>query len=137
MEHVVQKRPKHLKSRQGEKQEIPGDNLFAARTRHKMRADWDVVRTMLVGDKPRRAADGRDVFQVWADLVLENPPLEYERAMRMFPADPKQTDAGNNTNVSIASLYLQAVVAANRSLDAKIIEAKAAAPGSPGPASDW
>jgi hypothetical protein len=105
--------------------------------RQKMVADWGVVRGMLTGDKPRRDAQGRDVFQVWADLVLANPAEEFARVARdiLPPAEP-DTNAANNV-MNIGALYVQAVQAANKSLEAKIVEAKAAAPGSPGPASDW
>jgi hypothetical protein len=43
-------------------------------TRNKMRADWEIVCAMLTDPKaPRRDAQGRDVFEVWADMVLANP----------------------------------------------------------------
>jgi hypothetical protein len=49
-------------------------------TRNKMRAVWDTVLAMLTDPKsPRRDAQGRDVFEVWADMVLANPPQEYAR----------------------------------------------------------
>jgi hypothetical protein len=39
----------------------------ARMTRNKMRADWDTVQAMLTDPKcPRRDAQGRDVFEVWA-----------------------------------------------------------------------
>jgi hypothetical protein len=34
---------------------------------------------------PRRDAFGRDAFEVWADMVLANPPVEYARVARDIP----------------------------------------------------
>src|SRR5215471_13526857 len=97
------------------------EDAHAHRSRHKMRADWDTVRGMLTGAKPRRDKLGRDVFEVWADLVLENPPQEYERALKLFP-QTKEPEFNNVTN-NIGALYLQAVQMANRTPDPRIIEA--------------
>jgi hypothetical protein len=48
--------------------------------------DWDTVRAMLTDPKaPRRDAQGRDVFEVWADMVLANPATEYARVARDVP----------------------------------------------------
>jgi hypothetical protein len=91
--------------------------------RHKMVADWGVVRDMLTGDRPRRDAQGRDVFQVWADLVLANPPEEFARVARdiLPPAEP-DTNAANNNVMNIGALYLQAVRDVNRNHEAKIVD---------------
>jgi hypothetical protein len=49
-----------------------------------MRADWDAVLAMLTDPKsPRRDAQGGDVFEVWADMVLANPAASM-RAFRGF-----------------------------------------------------
>jgi hypothetical protein len=41
---------------------------------------------------PRRDAQGRDVFEVWADMVLANPAAEYARVARdILPAEVADT----------------------------------------------
>jgi hypothetical protein len=73
----------------------------ARMTRNKMRADWDTVHAMLTDPKaPRRDAQGRHVFEVWADMVLANPAAEYARVARdILPAEtPDNSD--NNTVVN-------------------------------------
>jgi hypothetical protein len=58
-------------------------SVAARMTRNKMRADWDTVRAMLTDPKsPRRDAQGRDVFEVWADMILANPATKYTSASR-------------------------------------------------------
>ena len=96
--------------------------LLSRRSRHKMRADWDTVNAMLTGEKPRKTADGRDVFQVWADLVLIDPPKEYERAIKLFPPLPVEKTTDQQTNLSIGALYLQAVQLANKEPDQRVVE---------------
>jgi hypothetical protein len=89
-----------------------------------MAADWGVVRDMLTGDKPRRDAQGRDVFEVWADMVLANPPQEYARVARDILSP--ETPENSNTNAmvtNIQSLYLTALQAANRVPDPRIVDA--------------
>jgi hypothetical protein len=89
-----------------------------------MAADWGVVRDMLTGDKPRRDAQGRDVFQVWADLVLANPPEEFARVARdILPAEAPENSSTNAMITNIQSLYLTAVQAANRMPDPRIVDA--------------
>jgi hypothetical protein len=98
--------------------------LLARITRHRLRAQWDIVWGMLTGTKPRRAADGRDVYEVWADMVLADPPGEIARALTFFPKEhePKQGDNTTATVNNIGALYLQAVQSANRIPDPRIIE---------------
>jgi hypothetical protein len=101
-------------------------SVAARMTRNKMRADWDTVRAMLTDPKtPRRDAQGRDVFEVWADMVLANPAAEYARVARdILPAEP--ADTGNSSVVtSIQSLYLTALQAANRVPDPRVVDALA------------
>jgi hypothetical protein len=77
-----------------------------------MRADWDTVRAMLTDPKrPRCDALGRDVFQVWADMVLANPAAEYARVARDIL--PAETEDNSNSSVvnNIRALYLTAVQA--------------------------
>jgi hypothetical protein len=102
-------------------------SVAARMTRNKMRADWDTVRAMLTDPKaPRRDALGRDVFEVWADLVLANPPAEYARVARdILPAETPDNSNGNSVVMSIQQLYLQAVQEANRQPDPRIVEASA------------
>ena len=85
--------------------------VYAERTRNRARAAFDVVLEMLTGDpkKRRRDALGRDVFEVWADLVLANPGVELERAFKLFPQAAQQPEAALN----IGALYLQAVQLVN------------------------
>jgi hypothetical protein len=101
-------------------------SVAARMTRNKMRADWDTVRAMLTDPKtPRRDALGRDVFEVWADMVLANPPVEYARVARdILPAEPADTE-NNAVVTNIQSLYLTAVQAANRVPDPRVVEASA------------
>jgi hypothetical protein len=135
---LLMARPSRAEMARNQRLQLPtAATAYGRALRHKMVADWGVVRGMLTGDKPRRDAQGRDVFQVWADLVLANPAEEFARVARdiLPPAEP-DTNAANTNIMNIGALYLQAVQAANRSLEAKIVDAKAS-PGSPGPASDW
>src|ERR1700750_2616915 len=72
-------------------------SVAARMTRNKMRADWDTVRAMLTDPRtPRRDAQGRDVFEVWADMVRANPPAEYARvACDILPAETPDSGQGN------------------------------------------
>jgi hypothetical protein len=72
---------------------------------------------------PRRDAQGRDVFEVWADAVLADPAGEYARIARdILPAETP--DNSNNAVVTaIGQLYLQADQAANKVPDPRVIEA--------------
>jgi hypothetical protein len=99
-------------------------------TRNKMRADWDTVRAMLTDPKrPRRDAQGRDVFEVWADMVLANPAAEYARvAGDILPAETQDNSNSSVVN-NIQTLYLAAVQEANRRPNPRIVEASA----EPGP----
>jgi hypothetical protein len=92
-------------------------------TRHRMRAIWDTVERMLTDPKaPRRDAAGRDVFEVWADLVLQNPPLEFARvANEILPPEPSGGGENSPAITNIQSLYLTAVQAANRAPDPRIV----------------
>jgi hypothetical protein len=92
-------------------------------TRHRMRAIWDTVERMLTDPKaPRRDAAGRDVFEVWADLVLQNPPLEFARvANEILPPEPSGGGENSLAITNIQSLYLTAVQAANRAPDPRIV----------------
>jgi hypothetical protein len=69
-------------------------SVAARMTRNKLRADWDAVRAMLTDPKtPRR--------EVWADMVLANPPAEYARVARDIlpaetPDDPNSNAVVNN-----------------------------------------
>jgi hypothetical protein len=94
--------------------------------RHKMVADWGVVQDMLTGHKPRRDAQGRDVFEVWADMVLANPAAEYARVARdILPPEPLDDSNANSVVTSIQNLYLSAVIKANRVADPRVVEALA------------
>jgi hypothetical protein len=76
--------------------------------------------------RPRRDAKGRDVFEVWADLVLENPPAEFARVARdILPPEQLDDSNGNSIVTSIQNLYLSAVVKANRIPDPRVVEALA------------
>jgi hypothetical protein len=89
-----------------------------------MGAVWDTVERMLTDPKaPRRDARGRDVFEIWADLVLENPPLEFARVAREILPREAGADDGALPNVvnNIQALYLTAVQAANRKPDPRIV----------------
>jgi hypothetical protein len=61
---------------------------------------------------------------------------EYYDRIAGKPPVAVDTTVTKDNGPGIGELYLQAVQAANRSLEAKIVDAKAS-PGSPGPASDW
>jgi hypothetical protein len=82
-------------------------SVAARMTRNKMRADWDTVRAMLTDPKaPRRDALGRDVFEVWADIVLANPAAEYARVARdILQAETLDNSNSNMVVNSIQSLY--------------------------------
>jgi hypothetical protein len=112
--------------------------LLAKITRHRLRAQWDIVWGMLTGAKPRRAADGRDVYQVWADMVLADPPGEIARALTFFPKEHEQKQSDSNVTNNIGALYLQAVQSANRAPDARIVDVEALGKTGVSPhASDW
>jgi hypothetical protein len=101
-------------------------SVAARLTRNKMRADWDTVRAMLTDPKtPRHDAQGRDVFQVWADMVLANPAAEYARAARdILPAEAQ--DKSNSSVVNnIQALYLTAVQQAQHAPDPRVVDASA------------
>jgi hypothetical protein len=102
-------------------------SVAARMTRNKMRADWDTVRAMLTDPKaPRRDAQGRDVFEVWADMVLANPSAEYARVARDILTAETQENSNNNAVVNnIQSLYLTALQAANRMPDPRVVDALA------------
>jgi hypothetical protein len=109
------------------------EHVSTRRSRHRLRAMWDTVERMLTDPKaPRRDAAGRDVFEVWADLVLQNPPLEFARVAReILPPEKAEEGAGGSAIVTnIQSLYLTAVQAANRAPDPRIVtEVTQEAPG--------
>jgi hypothetical protein len=88
-----------------------------------MRAIWDTVERMLTDPRaPRRDAAGRDVFEVWADLVLQNPPLEFARvAKEILPPEPSGGGENSPAITNIQQLYLTAVQAANRTPDPRIV----------------
>jgi hypothetical protein len=96
-------------------------------TRNKMRADWDTVRAMLTDPKaPPRDAQGRDVFEVWADMVLVNPAAEYARVARdILPTEVTDSGVSNEVVTNIQSLYLTAVQQANRDPDPRVVEVMA------------
>jgi hypothetical protein len=98
-----------------------------------MRADWDQVHRMLTDPRsPRRDAQGRDVYEVWADLVLSNPPVEYARAAQsILPPEPVDSATAGAVVTSIQNLYLSAVVKANRMADPRVVEALAEKPDEP------
>jgi hypothetical protein len=102
-------------------------SVAARMTRNKMRADWDTVRAMLTDPRsPRRDAQGRDVFQVWADMVLANPAVEYARVARdILPAEIPDDSNSNSVVTNIQQLYLTAVQEANRRPDPRVVEASA------------
>ena len=102
-------------------------SVAARMTRNKMRADWDTVRAMLTDPRtPRRDAQGRDVFEVWADAVLADPAGEYSRVARdILPAEAPDNSGGNSVVNNIQTLYLRAVQEANRRPDPRIVEASA------------
>jgi hypothetical protein len=79
-------------------------------TRNKMRADWDTVRAVDRSENTAARALGRNVFQVWADMVRANPAAEYVRvAWDILPAETMD-DPNNNAVVNnIQALYLTAV----------------------------
>jgi hypothetical protein len=73
---------------------------------------------------PRRDAKGRDVFEVWADLVLENPPREFARVIAEIlpPLPPDETGAGAAVVTNIQALYLTAIQAAQHAPKPKPLE---------------
>ena len=100
------------------------EHVSTRRSRHRLRAMWDTVERMLTDPKaPRRDAAGRDVFEVWADLVLQNPPLEFARVAKdILPAERPEDGAGAGAIVNnIQALYLTAVQAANRAPDPRVV----------------
>ena len=100
------------------------EHVSTRRSRHRLRAMWDTVERMLTDPKaPRRDAAGRDVFEVWADLVLQNPPLEFARVAKdILPAErPEDAVAGGAIVNNIQALYLTAVQAANRAPDPRVV----------------
>jgi hypothetical protein len=105
-------------------------SVAARMTRNRMRADWDTVLAMLTDPKtPRRDAQGRDVFEVWADMVLANPPVEYARVARdILPAEVPDSGQDNAVVANIQSLYLTAVQAANREPDPRVVDVLAEPP---------
>jgi hypothetical protein len=86
-------------------------SVASRKTRNKMRADLDTVRAMLTDPKaPRRDAQGRDVFEVWADMVLANPAAEHARvAHDILPAEVADRGVSDAVVTNIRSLYLTAV----------------------------
>src|SRR6516165_4574904 len=89
-------------------------SVAARMTRNRMRADWDTVLAMLTDPKtPRRDAQGRDVFEVWADMVLANPAAEYARVARH-----DNSNGGSVVN-NIQALYMTAVQDATRRPDVR------------------
>ena len=79
-----------------------------------MTAEWGLVLDMLTGDKPRRTKDGRNITEVWADMVLADPPGEFARVAQYLLPPELAPDAGAGAVVTnIQSLYLTALTAAN------------------------
>jgi hypothetical protein len=99
--------------------------LHGRRQRARMTAEWSLVLDMLTGDKPRRTKDGRNITQVWADLVLADPPGEFARVAE-YLLPPEASDgaagAGGNVVTNIQSLYLTALQAASREPNPRTIE---------------
>jgi hypothetical protein len=83
--------------------------------RTKMACDWATVHAMLTGKAPRKDAQGRNVWEVWADCVLANPPAEYARVIReILPQEqPEGAVPAGAMITNIQALYLTALQAAN------------------------
>jgi hypothetical protein len=107
------------------------------RQRRRMTAEWALVLDMLTGEAPRKTKDGRNITQVWADMVLADPPGEFARVAQYLlpPEAPEAGQAGNVTNVQ--ALYLMAVQAANRDARPEITETIEGANGVQPKLTDW
>jgi hypothetical protein len=104
--------------------------------RHRIGAAWDTVWRMLTDPKaPRRDAQGRDVYEAWCDLVLENPGAEIARVIKeILPPIPLENQGVTPGLVAnIQSLYLTAVQAANAEpkLEQRVIDVAPQAPSAP------
>jgi hypothetical protein len=100
--------------------------LHGRRQRARMTAEWSLVLDMLTGEKPRRTKDGRNITQVWADLVLADPPGEFARVAE-YLLPPEAVEGASNSSVvtNIQSLYLTALQAASREPNPRTIESTA------------
>jgi hypothetical protein len=94
------------------------------RQRARMTAEWGLVLDMLTGKKPRRTKDGRNITQVWADMVLADPPGEFARvAEYLLPPEVPDAAAGAGATITnIQALYLTALQAASREPNPRTIE---------------
>jgi hypothetical protein len=96
--------------------------------RNRMAAEWQRVLDML--DKGRRDPQGRTITEVWADMVLADPPAMFALvAAEILPKEQQDTSVGTGNTLSIQQLYLTAVQAAQsapnpRQLEAKPLESK-------------
>jgi hypothetical protein len=103
-------------------------NVRGRQTRHRMVCEWNFVLDMLTGKAPRRDAQGRTVIEVWADLVLANPPLEFARVAReILPQETPESGAAGATASSIQTLYLVAMREVSHEAQ-KVIESVAEKP---------
>jgi hypothetical protein len=107
------------------KERKPHDTTVQIRAqliRNKIAADWQIVHEMLTGERRRRAPDGRDVYEIWADIVLENPPAALAFMMERILPKPLDEQGVNPQLTSIQNLYLTAIQAANQMPAPKAIE---------------
>jgi hypothetical protein len=89
--------------------------------RNRMAAEWQRVLDML--EKGRKDPKGRTITEVWADMVLADPPAMFALvAAEILPKE--QQDSANSPSLSIQQLYLTAVQSAQNAPNPRQIEAK-------------
>jgi hypothetical protein len=102
-------------------------SVRSRKSRDRMECEWGFVLDMLTGangKKQRRHKDGRTLTEVWADLVLDDPPGEFARvAQHLLLPDPDAAGAsGGSVVTNIQALYLTALQAASREPNPRTIE---------------
>jgi hypothetical protein len=89
--------------------------------RNRMAAEWQRVLDML--EKGRKDPKGRTITEVWADMVLADPPAMFALVAAEILPKEQQVD-GNSPSLSIQQLYLTAVQSAQNAPNPRQIEAK-------------
>lgn len=81
--------------------------VYGAQARNRLRAVVDVAIEMVTTGK-ERTATGRDVYQVMAQAILEDPIGAFVALDKLLPGGDKEQQ-GKGAALHIGTLYLQAV----------------------------
>jgi hypothetical protein len=117
-------KPSNAQRKEKISQRYPEDmpaNVRGRMLRNRMAAEWQRVLDML--EKGRKDPQGRTITEVWADMVLADPPAMFALVASEILPKEQQVD-GSSPSLSIQQLYLTAVQSAQNAPNPRQIEAK-------------